>query len=123
MKKLLAIVIAMLMVFALFACGEKTPEASPSASAPASTAPASEAPASEAPASEAPATEEPKSGAVDIGFYDATFDYSSNPTYKIAYMYSGTAFCTICSASPSRLGQKIMNIEYNSFSAADPTHS
>ena len=47
MKKFLALLLALVMVFALAACGE--------ADAPASDAPASEAPASDAPASEAPA--------------------------------------------------------------------
>ncbi len=47
MKKFLALLLALVMVFALAACGE--------ADAPASDAPASEAPADDAPASEAPA--------------------------------------------------------------------
>ena len=47
MKKFLALLLALVMVFALAACGE--------ADAPASDSPASEAPASDAPASEAPA--------------------------------------------------------------------
>ena len=51
MKKILALVLALCMVFALAACGEA---ASDPADAPESEAPASEAPASEAPASEAP---------------------------------------------------------------------
>ena len=51
MKKILALVLALCMVFALAACGEA---ASDPTAAPESEAPASEAPASEAPASEAP---------------------------------------------------------------------
>ena len=51
MKKILALVLALCMVFALAACGEA---ASYPTDAPESEAPASEAPASEAPASEAP---------------------------------------------------------------------
>ena len=51
MKKILALVLALCMVFALAACGEA---ASDPTDAPESEAPASEAPASEAPASEAP---------------------------------------------------------------------
>ena len=56
MKKILALMLALCMVFALAACGEA---ASDPSAAPESEAPASEAPASEAPASEAPASEEP----------------------------------------------------------------
>ena len=51
MKKILALVLALCMVFALAACGEA---ASDPTDAPESEAPASEAPASEAPASDAP---------------------------------------------------------------------
>jgi ABC-type sugar transport system substrate-binding protein len=116
MKKVLAIVIAMVMVFALFACGNGGTTTSPSPSA---SAPASAAPASEAPATEVPATEEPKSGAADIGFYDPTFDYSSNPRYKIAYMYSGTSVLYDMFSVAFEAWAKNMNIEYNSFSAAD----
>ncbi len=54
MKKILALVLALCMVFALAACGEA---ASDPSEAPESEAPASEAPASEAPASEAPAAD------------------------------------------------------------------
>lgn len=54
MKKILALMLALCMVFALAACGEPASEPS---EAPASDAPASEAPASEAPASEEPAAD------------------------------------------------------------------
>ena len=49
MKKVLALVLALVMVFALCACGQQA------APAPAAEAPAAEAPAAEAPAAEAPA--------------------------------------------------------------------
>ena len=54
MKKILALMLALCMVFALAACGEA---ASDPSAAPESEAPASEAPESEAPASEAPAAD------------------------------------------------------------------
>ncbi len=54
MKKILALMLALCMVFALAACGEA---ASDPSAAPESKAPASEAPASEAPASEEPAAD------------------------------------------------------------------
>lgn len=54
MKKILALMLALCMAFALAACGEA---ASDPSEAPESEAPASEAPASEAPASEAPAAD------------------------------------------------------------------
>lgn len=59
MKKILALMLALCMVFALAACGEAAsdPSEAPESEAPASEAPASEAPASEAPASEAPAAD------------------------------------------------------------------
>ena len=61
MKKFLALLLALVMVFALAACGE--------ADAPASDAPASDAPASEAPASDAPASEAPADGAAGSVYY------------------------------------------------------
>ncbi len=61
MKKFLALLLALVMVFALAACGE--------ADAPASDAPASEAPASDAPASDAPASEAPADGAAGSVYY------------------------------------------------------
>ncbi len=56
MKKFLALLLALVMVFALAACGE-------------SDAPASDAPASEAPASDAPASEAPADGAAGSVYY------------------------------------------------------
>ena len=52
MKKLIALMMALVMVFALCACGQQA------APAPAAEAPAAEAPAAEAPAAEAPAAEQ-----------------------------------------------------------------
>ena len=51
MKKLLAIILAMVMVLSLAACGGSS---APAAEAPAADAPAAEAPAAEAPGAEAP---------------------------------------------------------------------
>ena len=56
MKKIIAMLLALVMVFALCACGQ---QAAPAAEAPAAEAPAAEAPAAEAPAAEEPAAEEP----------------------------------------------------------------
>ena len=57
MKKILALVLALCMIFALAACGQK---AAPAADAPAADAPAADAPAADAPAAaEAPAAEGP----------------------------------------------------------------
>ena len=57
MKKLIALLLALVMVFALCACGQQA------APAPAAEKPA-EAPAAEAPAAEAPAAEEAAEGKV-----------------------------------------------------------
>ncbi|MBE6969415.1 MAG: tripartite tricarboxylate transporter substrate binding protein, partial [Ruminococcaceae bacterium] len=48
MKKLLAMMLALCMVFALCACGAEKAEEAPAAEAPAAEAPAAEAPAEEA---------------------------------------------------------------------------
>jgi len=56
MKKILAMLLVVVMAFALVACGQSAaPAAAPAAEAPAAEAPAAEAPAAEAPAAEAPA--------------------------------------------------------------------
>ena len=59
MKKIIALLLAMVMVLAMFtACGSKTAEA-PAAEEPAAEEPAAEEPAAEEPAAEEPAEEEP----------------------------------------------------------------
>ena len=69
MKKILALLLALCMIFALAACGENAAPAKeePKAEEPAAEAPAAEAPAAEEPAAEAPAEEpapeEPSRGA------------------------------------------------------------
>ena len=67
MKKILAMLLAVVMVFALAACGQS---AAPAA-APAAEAPAAEAPAAEAPADEAPAAAAPKVAVFWYNFGDA----------------------------------------------------
>lgn len=61
MKKYIAMLLMLVMVFTLCACGQP---AAPAAAAPAAEAPAAEAPAAEAPAAEAPAAEESAEGKV-----------------------------------------------------------
>ena len=68
MKKILALVLALCMVFALCACGAKTE------------APATEAPAAEAPAAEAPAAEAPAFKVAMITDYGDITDQSFNQT-------------------------------------------
>ena len=64
MKKILALLLALCMIFALAACGETAPaETKPAAEEPAAEAPAEEAPAAEEPAAEAPAEEAPAEAA------------------------------------------------------------
>ena len=68
MKKVLALFLALAMIFALAACGKATAPAA--TEAPADEAPATEAPATEAPAAEAPAAEE-ASGVMSYADYVA----------------------------------------------------
>ena len=81
MKKILAMLLALCMIFALAACGEtapaetkpaeepaaEAPAEEPAAEAPAEEAPAEEAPAEEAPAEEAPAEEIPADATYKLG--------------------------------------------------------
>ena len=83
MKKILALMLALCMVFALAACGEA---ASDPSAAPESEAPASEAPASEAPASEAPASEEPAADGEFTTIVEGKLTMSTNaqfPPYEM----------------------------------------
>ena len=62
MKKIIALLLAVIMVLGLAACASKTTETAnetPAADAPAAETPAADAPADEAPAADAPAAEEP----------------------------------------------------------------
>ena len=78
MKKILALVLALCMVFALAACGE--------AAADPTDAPESEAPASEAPASEAPASEAPEGDGTFTTIVEGKLTMSTNaqfPPYEM----------------------------------------
>ncbi len=87
MKKILSVLIALLMVFSLFACGNDSenttsPEES---STPPSTAPESNPPEeSQSPESNAPA--DPSENADEIGFFYA-LDPASRDTYNIVFAY------------------------------------
>ena len=88
MKKILALMLALCMVFALAACGEAAsdPSEAPESEAPASEAPASEAPASEAPASEAPASEAPAADGEFTTIVEGKLTMSTNaqfPPYEM----------------------------------------
>jgi ABC-type sugar transport system substrate-binding protein len=108
MKKVMAILIATLMVFSLFACSSTPASTSPSASASASTAPSGDTSASPSAA-----------GNVEVGFFDSSVDYTKNTKYKVAYMYSGTSVLYDMFSKAFEGWAKRMNVDYNSFSATD----
>ncbi len=72
MKKLLALILALCMVFALAACGGGSAPAA--TEAPAAEAPAEEAPAEEAPAEEAPAEKAPEDYTGEVVLYTSMTD-------------------------------------------------
>ena len=83
MKKLIALLLAAVMVFALCACGAKT-------EAPAAEAPAAEAPAAEAPAAEAPvvkvgiaAPDVTHGWVAGVAYYAEKYCKDNNLEYKI----------------------------------------
>ena len=79
MKKILALALALCMIFALCACGQQA------APAPAAEAPAAEAPAAEAPAAEAPAAEEPAAEQTVLTMWCiATESDANRPAYEQA---------------------------------------
>ena len=93
MKKLLALLLALAMIFALAACGEAKTEA-PKAEEPAAEAPAEEAkeetPAAEEPAAEAPA-EEAAEEAKDYSGYTIRIYSNSNPTERVDWLVAAAA--------------------------------
>jgi hypothetical protein len=125
MKKLLAIVLAMLMVLSLFACGTTKTTTSPSPSA-ASTAP-SEAPATEAsaaPASEAaPAVKgasiQPNTGKYGdqpldkVGFYNPDYDYSKNEKWTVQYMSASSGPLYDVASNAFKFWCEKMNMNYS----------
>ncbi len=84
MKKFLALLLALVMVFALAACGgtDSTPSDAPASEAPASEAPASEAPADDTPASEAPADD----GVITDPNEIPNDAESADGTYEVAFV-------------------------------------
>ena len=90
MKKLVALLMAALMLFSLAACGSKTAETAPAA-APAEAAPAEAAPAEAAPAEAAPAEAAPAEAApADDGeVYVINFATNQPATHVVAGAYQG----------------------------------
>ena len=82
MKKIIALLMALCMVFALCACG--------GSKAPAAEAPAAQAPAAEAPAAEAPAAEANPMADVKLGFI---FLHDENSTYDLNFMNAAKEAC------------------------------
>ena len=81
MKKIIALLLALVMVFVLAACG--------GSSAPAAEEPAAEAPAADAPAAEEPAAEAPAAD-LKVGFI---FLHDENSTYDLNFMSAAREAC------------------------------
>ncbi len=96
MKKLFSVLLALLMVFALFACNKPAAEedsAAPSAPAETSTAPSAPAETSTAPSAEestAPEMVDITKNADEVGFFESGVDPQSRDTYEIVHMYPFT---------------------------------
>jgi ABC-type sugar transport system substrate-binding protein len=103
MKKGLAVILALLMIFSLFACGSSTAP-SPSASTEQSAAPTTEAPGAEKPS------------AVEIGYYDPSYDYSKND-FTVVYMMSNTGVLYDMFDKAFQEWAKKANVNYSSFAA------
>ncbi len=109
MKKLLAIVLAMLMALSLFACGGTTTTSDPDESAPASVAPTKE-PESEGQKNTGKTGDHPLD---KVGFFDPEFDYASGPRFKVQYMVSVTSPLYDMFSSAFAFWAEKMNIEYS----------
>jgi predicted small lipoprotein YifL len=90
MKKVLAIILALVLVFALFACGTKKPETSAPAASP-SAAPGTAEPGASEPAGEkkSPYPNANPDGTINldkIAHYDKNYDYTQNEKIKCTYI-------------------------------------
>jgi hypothetical protein len=83
-RKILALVLALGMVFALAACGSSKPGSSSEPSS--STAPSN----GGGETSSDPGESSGPAGPKEMGFYDRDYDYTQHEKYRIAYMVSGT---------------------------------
>ncbi len=128
MKKALALVLALLLVFTLFACNTKTEE--PDAGG--SDAGASDAVSTEPEAADsvAPPTGDGSSpypnanedGSINldtIASYDQNYDYSKNPTYKFAYLSQSGSALYAMSADAFEYWAPLFNMEWAGFHSSN----
>ena len=107
MKKLIALLLALVMVIGLVACGAKD---APAADAPAADAPAADAPAADAPAEDAPAAEKPVIAFVPKVIGQAWWDYvgegvaewAAENADKAEVIYKGPAEVDAAAVLPQR---------------------
>ncbi len=127
MKKVLAILIAVLMVFSLFACdggGDAQDSDSAEPSEQAVTSPdeitlvdEGSTDADDPADKETESVEiEPEAGS-EIGFYDSNYDYSANPTYKFVYMISQTGVLYDMFNKAFEEWANLANVEYSHYCA------
>ncbi|MDR0905552.1 MAG: hypothetical protein LBN00_05185 [Oscillospiraceae bacterium] len=118
MKKAISIFLALIMVFALFACAKKTE--APPASTP-TAAPPAEPPAGggDAPAPAAPGGSGGADAGLHVGYWDDPVDHYARDTYKIAYysFFSGSfvdSFYIALQKTEKKLNIKVDFITANS---------
>lgn len=104
MKKVLAIVLALLMSLSIFACAQTDDT---------TTSPSTE------PSNEPAATDsaDPNAEPVAAGRYDPNFDYAGNTTYKVVYMMSQTGVLYEMFDQAFQTWADVANVEYSSYSA------
>ena len=122
MKKAMAILMAVLMMFALFACN-KTTSGTDESAAPSPGATESAAPESSAPTdgggteSDTDSSQAPTGEVKEMGFYDPGYDYSANRTYKFVYMISQTGVLYDMFNAAFAEWAKLSNVEYSHYCA------
>lgn len=122
MKKILAVALALIMLFALLAgCNKDTPaNDSPGSAAPGQSgaqndpAPASSAPPAQSPVNteDAPRASEQDRGAGSVGFYTDDTDWFGRPAYKFAYISNNWFFIHELVAENFERWGKLMNYEF-----------
>jgi ABC-type sugar transport system substrate-binding protein len=117
MKKILAILLALIMVFSLVACGSSDDGSSSDSSTTTNdTADNSDATTD---GGDDAAYDESLTAAAGMGFYDADYDYTQNPKYKIAYMVVSSNFLYEAFSDSFQKWADLINVDYSGIVSAN----
>ena len=120
MKKILALVLALMLVFSLCACDKGGGTTNPTSAPTAAPAPGGSEPAPAASGKAYPNCNADGSINLDtIAHYDAEYDYSKNPKYKVAYLVANSGPLYEQSADAYEHWAPLFNMEWAGFISAN----